>query len=107
RSMRAKSLAKAHPGLGLYDSLAAARAEEHWERRHSAISKVLHRKIRSAVDPATADIAVAVYDLDEIAVRLTSNADYEGLTALIAVDLAPTRLGVDTGQPPAPDRPAL
>ena len=40
----AKSLAKAHPGLGLYDSLAAARAEKHWERRHSAISKVLHRK---------------------------------------------------------------
>jgi hypothetical protein len=105
-TMRAKSLAKAHPGLGLYDSIAAARAEKHWERRHSAISKVLHRKIRSAVDPATADIAVAVYDLDEIASRLTSNADYEGLTALIAADLAPARLGVDSGALP-PERPAL
>ena len=113
-TMRAKSLAKAHPGLGLYESLAAARAEIRWERRHSAISKVLHRKIRSAVDPATADIAVAVYDLDEIASRLTGNADYEGLTALIAADLAPARLGVDSGQSgidsgqsPAPERPAL
>jgi hypothetical protein len=106
-TLRAKSLAKAHPGLGLYDSLAAARAEKRWERRHSAISKVLHRKIRSAVDPATADIAVAVYDLDEIAARLTSNADYEGLTALIAADLAPTRLGVDSGMLAAVERPAL
>jgi hypothetical protein len=106
-TLRAKSLAKAHPGLGLYESIAAARAEKHWERRHAAISKVLHRKIRSAVDPATADIAVAVYDLDEIASRLTSNADYEGLTALIAADLAPTRLGVDSGVLPATERPAL
>src|SRR5262245_58745023 len=67
---RARSLAKAHPHLGLYDSLAAAREEIRWERRQSAISKVLHRKIRKAVDPSTADIAVAVYDLDEIATRL-------------------------------------
>jgi len=106
-TMRAKSLAKAHPGLGLYESIAAARAEKRWERRHSAISKVLHRKIRSAVDPATADIAVAVYDLDEIASRLTSNADYDGLTALIAADLAPTRLGVDSGLVTPTERPAL
>jgi hypothetical protein len=106
-TMRAKSLAKAHPGLGLYESLAAAKAEIHWERRHSAISKVLHRKIRSAVDPATADIAVAVYDLDEIAARLTGGADYEGLTALIAADLAPARLGVDTGLARGPERPAV
>jgi hypothetical protein len=105
-TMRAKSLAKAHPGLGLYESLGAAKAEIRWERRHSAISKVLHRKIRSAVDPATADIAVAVYDLDEIAARLTSGADYEGLTALIAADLAPARLGVDTGLTALPERPA-
>ncbi|MFB9415919.1 hypothetical protein ACFFSQ_48115, partial [Dactylosporangium matsuzakiense] len=32
------------------------------------------------------------YDLDEIAVRLADGADYEGLTALIAADLAPARL---------------
>ncbi|MER7283948.1 hypothetical protein ABT369_57005, partial [Dactylosporangium sp. NPDC000244] len=45
------------------------------------------------VDPTTADIAVAVYDLDEIAVRLADGADYDGLTALIAADLAPAQLG--------------
>jgi hypothetical protein len=91
-TMRAKALAKAHPQLGLYDSIAAAREEVHRERRTSAISKVLHRKIRSAVDPTTADIAVHVYNLDKIAERLADNADYDGLTALIGRDLAPERI---------------
>jgi hypothetical protein len=93
---RAKSLAKADPALGLYASLAAARAEVARQRRHTAISKVLHRKIRSAVDPATADIALAVYDLEEIAAGLTRRADYDGLTDLIAIDLAPARLAPPT-----------
>jgi hypothetical protein len=93
---RAKSLAKADPTLGLYASLAAARAEVARQRRHTAISKVLHRKIRSAVDPATADIALAVYDLEEIAAGLTRRADYDGLTDLIAIDLAPARLAPPT-----------
>jgi hypothetical protein len=97
-TLRAKTLAKANAHLDLYDSLAAARAEVRRERRQAAISKVLHRKIRSAVDPTTADIALAVYDLDEIATRLADNADYAGLTALIAADLAPERLAVS----PAP-----
>lgn len=92
---RAKSLAKANPRLGLYESLDAARAEVRRERRQSAISKVLHRKIRSAVDPTTADIAVAVYDLDEIADRLAAGADYDGLTSMIAADLAPERIAVE------------
>ncbi len=91
-TIRARALAKADPRLGLYDSLASARAEIRRERRQAAISKVLHRKIKSAVDPKTADIAIAVYDLDEIAARLADNADYDGLTALIAADLAPARL---------------
>jgi hypothetical protein len=102
---RAKTMAKADPRLGLYDSLAAARAEVRRERRQAAISKVLHRKIRSAVDPSTADIAIAVYDLDEIATRLADGADYDGLTGLIAADLAPSRLGLELSAP-AP-RPAL
>jgi hypothetical protein len=97
---RAKSMAKSDPGLGLYDSLSAARAELRRERRQAAISKVLHRKIRAAVDPNTADIAVAVYDLDEIATRLADGADYDGLTALIAADLAPARLGLDVSALP-------
>ncbi|GAA4728502.1 hypothetical protein [Phytohabitans rumicis] len=89
---RAKSLAKANPDLGLYGSIAAAQDEIRRNRRRRAIAKVLHRKIRAAVDPTTADIALAVYDLEEIAGRLASQADYDGLTALIAADLAPARL---------------
>lgn len=103
---RAKSMAKADPRLGLYESMAAARAEVRRERRQAAISKVLHRKIRAAVDPKTADIAIAVYDLDEIATRLADGADYDGLTALIAADLAPTRLGLSDLPAPLPALPA-
>lgn len=92
---RARALALADPSLGLYRSLQAAADAVRRERRRAAISTVLHRKIRAAVDPTTADIAVAVYDLDEIAHRLADGADYDGLTALIAADLAPARLAVD------------
>ena len=95
-TMRAKSMAKEDPRLGLYTSIAAARAQIGRERRTAAIAKVLHRKIRAAVDPTTADIAVQVYDLDEIAGRLAQGADYDGLTALIAADLTPARLGIAT-----------
>ncbi|MBM0235251.1 hypothetical protein JNW91_27730, partial [Micromonospora sp. STR1_7] len=89
---RARSLAKADSGLGLYGSLDAARAQIRAERRQAALSKVLHRKITRALDATTADIAVAVYDLDEIARRLAEHADYDGLTTLIAADLAPARV---------------
>ncbi|GHJ56882.1 hypothetical protein Nm8I071_61890 [Nonomuraea sp. TT08I-71] len=91
-TLRARSLAKADPGLGLYDSLDAAHAQIRAERRQAALSKVLHRKIRRALDATTADIALTVYDLDEIARRLGEHADYDGLTALIAADLAPERV---------------
>jgi hypothetical protein len=111
---RAKALAKANPALGLYQSIAAARAEIRAQRRRAAICKVLHRKIRAAVDPATADIAVAVYDLDTIADRLAASADYDVLTALIAQDLAPARLAIPAAaartthdhEPRRPDVPA-
>ncbi|MGQ5265124.1 hypothetical protein ACTWLT_30675 [Micromonospora sp. ZYX-F-536] len=89
---RARSLAKADPGLGLYGSLDAARAQIRAERRQAALRKVLRRKISRALDGTTADIALAVYDLDEIALRLAEQADYDGLTALIAADLAPARV---------------
>ncbi|WP_330440493.1 hypothetical protein OHB44_09910 [Micromonospora sp. NBC_00821] len=88
---RARSIAKAD-GLDLYESLAAARTAIARRRRDAAIAKVLHRKIRTAVDPTTADIAVHVYDLDEIAARLAATADYNGLTTLLAADLAPERI---------------
>ncbi len=105
-TLRAKNLAKADARLGLYSSLAAARAEKRKEVRTKAIAKVLHRKIRAAVDPTTADIAVAVYDLDEIAVRLADGADYDGLTALIAADLSPARLASDARVISVIDEPA-
>ncbi|MFI6273079.1 hypothetical protein [Micromonospora zamorensis] len=88
---RARSIAKAD-GLDLYGSLTAARTAIARRQRDAAIAKVLHRKIRAAVDPTTADIAVQVYDLDEIAVRLAATADYNGLTTLLAADLAPERI---------------
>jgi hypothetical protein len=97
-TLRAKNLAKADERLGLYTSLTAARAEKRREIRTKAISKVLHREIRAAVDPMTADIAVAVYDLDEIAARLKDRADYDGLTDMIAVRLDPAHLGDRSAQ---------
>jgi hypothetical protein len=100
---RSKSLAKANPDLGLYGSIAAAQDDIRRNRRRKAIAKVLHRKIRSAVDPTTADIALAVYDLEEIAGRLASQADYDGLTALIAADLAPARLAPSSDSVPSPE----
>jgi hypothetical protein len=94
---QARAMAKADPSLGLYDSLAAARRELRRERRDAAIAKVLNQKIRAAVDPTTATIAVHVYDLGEIAARLADTADYDGLTALIAADLTPMRIAAGSG----------
>ncbi|MEU7769837.1 hypothetical protein AB0C44_00750 [Micromonospora taraxaci] len=88
---RARSIAKAD-GLDLYESLAAARTAIDRRRRDAAIAKLLHRKIRAAVDPTTADIAVRMYDLDEIAARLAATADYNGLTMVLAADLTPERI---------------
>ncbi|MEU4595096.1 hypothetical protein [Micromonospora aurantiaca (nom. illeg.)] len=88
---QARSIAKAD-GLDLYESLTAARDAVARRQRDAAIAKVLHRKIRVAVDPTTADIAVQVYDLDEIAARLAATADYNSLTTLLAADLSPERI---------------
>jgi hypothetical protein len=103
---RARALAKADADLGLYDSLAHARAAVRRERRQAAIAKVLHRKIRAAVDPVTADIAVHTYDLGEVAARLAAGADYDGLTALIGTDLEPARLAPQRDTDAVPDTPA-
>ncbi|WP_148062102.1 hypothetical protein [Micromonospora aurantiaca] len=88
---QARSIAKAE-GLDVYESLTAARDAIARGRRNAAIAKVLHRKIRAGVDPTTADIAVQLYDLDEIAARLAATADYNGLTTFLAADLAPERI---------------
>jgi hypothetical protein len=89
---RARHIALANPTLGTVDSLTAAHTEHQIQRQRAAIATVLHRKLRATVDPATADLATAVYDLDEIAERLRASADYPGLTALVAADLAPSNL---------------
>lgn len=89
--------APATPALGLHASLDAARAAVRTERRRAAIATVLRRKLQANTDAVTAEIAVSVYDLDQIAARLAAGADYDGLTALIAADLAPARLA---GAPP-------
>ncbi|WP_194820946.1 hypothetical protein [Micromonospora sp. S-DT3-3-22] len=90
-TLRARTIAKAD-GLDLYESLTEARTAIDREHRNAAIARLLHRKIRAALDPTTADIAVRVYDLDEIAARLTATADYPGLTTLLATDLTPERI---------------
>lgn len=96
---RARALAVADPGLGLHGSLVAAARAIRDEQRHAAIRKVLHEQIRAAADPASADIAVAVYDLDQIAVRIAAEADYDGLATLIGGKLDPGRV---LGERPAP-----
>ncbi|QDY11196.1 hypothetical protein FJK98_32020 [Micromonospora sp. HM134] len=90
-TLRARTIAKAD-GLDLYESLTEARTAIDREYRNTAIARLLQRKIRANLDPTTADIAVRVYDLDEIADRLTAAADYHGLTTLLATDLTPERM---------------
>jgi len=103
---RARGLALAGTSLGLYGSLNAARAQVRAERRQAAIARVLHRKIEASADATTAEIAVTVFDLDEIAHRLAAGADYDGLTRLLAVDLDPARLlGEEHTEPAAAGTP--
>jgi len=89
---QARALALATPQLGLYGSLTQATADTRRARREATIAAILHRKLKAAKDPLTAELAVTVFDLDEIAARLTAGADYAGLTAMIAADLTPTAL---------------
>ncbi len=91
-TLRARSMAKAKPSLGLTGSLFHAELAMRRDRRLKGISRVLARKIRKAVDPVTASIAINVYDLDRVAVELERQADYVGLTDLIAADLLPSRI---------------
>ncbi|RLK24732.1 hypothetical protein DER29_2663 [Micromonospora sp. M71_S20] len=90
-TLRARAISKAD-GLDLYESLRQARAAITREHRNAAIVRVLHRRIRAALDTTTADIAVRVYDLDKIAAHLSATADYSGLTTLLAADLTPERI---------------
>lgn len=89
---RARHLALVNPDLGLYGSLAAAAAQVRDERRQAAIAVILRRQIRASADPASAELAVTVFDVNEIARRLADRADYNRLTEIVAVGLDPDRL---------------
>jgi hypothetical protein len=89
---RARGLALADPALGLHGSLAAAKAAKRLEQRQKAIAQALRTKLAKSVDPLTATIAVHTFDLDTIAARLAAEADYDGLTALLAKDMTPVLL---------------
>jgi hypothetical protein len=93
RSLALASITEANPdGLGLYGSLTAAREQARIERRQAAIAALLHNKLTAGRDALAGEIAVTVYDLDEIAARLSAAADYDGLARLLAVDLEPARI---------------
>jgi hypothetical protein len=83
----ARALAVERPELGLHGSIAAAAAARRREKRHSAIAVLLRRKLSAGRDHVAAELAIATYDLDEIAARLAAAADYDGLTALLGADL--------------------
>jgi len=91
-TLRARSMAKADPKLGMVRSLVAADQAMRRDRRLKGIARVLRRKIRKAVDPVTADIAINAYDLDRVADDLAARADYTGLSDLVAADLVPSRI---------------
>jgi hypothetical protein len=88
----ARSLAKAHPRLGLYGSLEAALIVRRREQRNAALADALRSRIRRAAGKKMAQIAVLTYDMDEVARRLRANADYHGLTALLASELTAEHL---------------
>ncbi|HWB37209.1 MAG TPA: hypothetical protein VHA75_14420, partial [Rugosimonospora sp.] len=97
---RARTLALADPGLGLYGSLASAREQVRAERRNAAIAASLRKMLTEGKDPLPAEIAVNVFDTDEIARVIAAGADYDGLARLIAATLVPRK--VLPGQPPTP-----
>ncbi|UWZ37455.1 hypothetical protein Drose_04020 [Dactylosporangium roseum] len=89
---RARQLALADTSLGLYPSLDLARDQLRTEQRERAIAEVLRKELAKSGDRLAAKIAVTTYDLDQVAARLRDQADYSGLTSLVAARLDPTRL---------------
>lgn len=89
---RARDLALRDPTLGVHGSLDLAREQMSTEKRNAAVAKILHRTVTATVDQATAELAVHVYDLDEIARHVAAKVDYERMTDLIAARLSPDTL---------------
>lgn len=89
---RARQLAIADPGLTVTGALTQARTDLTTEARQKAIAAALRRKLAKSLDPASADIAMVSYDLDEVAARLAKTVDYGRLTGLLAADIHPDRI---------------
>lgn len=77
------------PGIGLYESLDAAREEIRMRKRNKAVEDLLRKQLSKG---AASELAVTAYDLPRLAEAITAQADYEGLAALIGADLRPTKL---------------
>jgi hypothetical protein len=84
---QARSLAAAHPQLGLYGSLEAARILRRRSRCDTALARALRTRIRAIVDDELTDVALLTYDLHEVARRIRTAADYDALTTLLTDDL--------------------
>jgi hypothetical protein len=89
---RARGFARAYPQLGVYGSLEAALITRRREKRNAVLADALRTRIRAAVGKDLADIAVLTYDMDEVARRLRTGADYAGLTALVGGELTAERM---------------
>jgi hypothetical protein len=89
---RARSLAKMYPTLGLYGSLEAALIVRRREQRNTALAGILRTRIRSAVGSDLAAVATHTFDIDEVARRLSAKPDYDGVTALLAMELTADRI---------------
>jgi hypothetical protein len=89
---RARELALATPELGKIGSVMAAQAAMRADRRTRAIEKSLRTRIANHVDPTMAKIATNTFNMNEVATRLRDGADYDGLSALLAAELLPSRL---------------
>ncbi|MFI5915730.1 hypothetical protein [Dactylosporangium sp. NPDC051541] len=91
-TIRARSIARAYPQLGVYGSLQAAAVVISRERRNRALATVLRRRIRRTAGRRLARIAVHTMDIDAVAQRLRGSADYDGYTAALTAELAVDRV---------------
>lgn len=78
--------------LGRMASLAAAREQVRAERREAGLAKAVEERIEKTAGKGMAKIAVATYDMEEIAKRLKRTADYDGIAALLGRELTADKL---------------
>jgi Cytochrome b subunit of the bc complex len=107
---RAKALAARDPGLGLYGSIDAARAElaeeqrKAEEKRHREnLSNLLYKRFRRELgDDLLAQIATASHDMDATSAAIREEMNTAALAKAVAAELTPEALtGSDRPPPPA------